>query len=87
MVYGDLRDYIFERLYRFHVAAYRLEAVLSEVDRYLGDVASRVHDALPPRLARAVCTALVGAVHQVLLDGGPYRSVGLVVAGGTLFMY
>ena len=28
MVYGDLRDVIFERLYRFHVQVARLELVL-----------------------------------------------------------
>lgn len=44
-----------------------------EVDRHLGEVCSRVHDALPPRLAKAVLQALVIALQQVLLDGGPYR--------------
>ncbi len=43
------------------------------MDRNLGDICGRVHDALPPRLARAVCIALVGAVQSVLLDGGPFR--------------
>jgi hypothetical protein len=43
------------------------------VDRLLGDICSHVHDALPPRLARAVCGALVAAVQSVVLDGGPYR--------------
>lgn len=44
-----------------------------EVDRLLGDICSHVHDALPPKLARAVCSALVSAVQSVLLDGGPFR--------------
>lgn len=73
LVYGELRDAIFEQLYRFHVQVSRLEAVLQEVDRHLGDICGRVHDALPPRLARGVCIALVGAVQSVLLDGGPFR--------------
>ncbi|KAL4439477.1 hypothetical protein ABPG77_008806 [Micractinium sp. CCAP 211/92] len=73
LVYGELRDIIFEQLYRFHVQVSRLEVVLQEVDRNLGDICGRVHDALPPRLARAVCIALVGAVQSVLLDGGPFR--------------
>lgn len=78
LVFTDLRDVIFERLYRFHVQSARLELVLQEVDRHLGDICSRVHDALPPRLARAVLQALVLALQQVLLNGGPYRlfSVG-----------
>ncbi|PSC73790.1 hypothetical protein C2E20_3044 [Micractinium conductrix] len=73
LVYGELRDVIFERLYRFHVQVTRLELVLQEVDAHLGDICGRVHDALPPRLARAVCAVLVGAVQSVLLDGGPFR--------------
>ncbi|PRW45372.1 hypothetical protein C2E21_5977 [Chlorella sorokiniana] len=73
VVFGDLRDVIFERLYRFHVQVSRLELVLQEVDRLLGDICGRVHDALPPRLGRAVCAALASAVQSVLLDGGPYR--------------
>jgi hypothetical protein len=51
-------------------------APMQEVDRLLGDICGRVHDALPPRLARAVCVALVAAVQSVLLDGGPYRWEG-----------
>ena len=44
-----------------------------EVDRHLGDICSRVHDALPPRLARATCAALSAALQSVLLEGGPLR--------------
>ncbi|EFN53089.1 hypothetical protein CHLNCDRAFT_137406 [Chlorella variabilis] len=73
LVFGELRDTIYERLYRFHVQVSRLEMVLQEVDRLLGDICSHVHDALPPKLARAVCSALVSAVQSVLLDGGPFR--------------
>ena len=139
LVYCELRECLFERLYRFHVQVTRLELVLQvgagvcfawpsnrrsirawcpycmpafflahfapvicrpllkslllqlplhyrpapappiqEVDRLLGDICGRVHDALPPRLARAVCVALVAAVQSVLLDGGPYRWGGWV---------
>lgn len=50
-----------------------------EVDAHLGDICGRVHDALPPRLARAVCAVLVGAVQSVLLDGGPFRWLAVAV--------
>ena len=73
VVYGELRDMIFEQLYRFHVSTSRLESVLQEADRHLGDLCSKSHDALPPKLAFAVATALVAAVQQVVLDGGPFR--------------
>lgn len=56
--------------------------LLQEVDRLLGDICGRVHDALPPRLGRAVCAALSAAVQSVLLDGGPYRWVGWRLLGG-----
>ncbi len=46
---------------------------MQDVDRHLGDVCTRVHDALPPRLARCVLHTLVLALQQVLLNGGPYR--------------
>ena len=52
-----------------------------EVDRLLGDICGRVHDALPPRLGRAVCAALSAAVQSVLLDGGPYRWAGWRLLG------
>lgn len=73
LVYGDLRDLLFERLYRFRASNARLELVLQQVDRRLGDVCSRVHDALPPRLARAACGTLCAALQSVMLDGGPLR--------------
>lgn len=73
LVYGDMRELIFERLYRFRVAVSRLEPVLQEVDRQLGEICAQAHDALPPRLARATLIALAAAVRQVLTDGGPYR--------------
>ena len=61
----------------------RLELVLTEVDRHLGELCGRVHDALPPRLARAVCAALVTAVQSVLLDGGPYRCAAAAAAAAA----
>jgi hypothetical protein len=73
LIFGGMRDIIFERLYRFHVSSARLEFVLQEVDRNLGELCSRAHDALPPHLARAIASALVAAIKFVLLDGGPWR--------------
>jgi len=73
LIFGGMRNIIFEQLYRFHVSSTRLEFVLQEVDRNLGELCSRAHDALPPHLARAIASALVAAIKFVLLDGGPWR--------------
>lgn len=69
VVYGDLRDVIFERLYRFHVQVARLELVL-QVRRmgwpYQVD-ASQLDGLLPSlRLVGSICGNCLACVFCVL---------------------
>lgn len=73
LICGHLREEIFSKLWRFSVAAQRINPILLKVDTCLGQMCQMLAPDMTSQLAHHICRALNAAVAHVLLDGGPVR--------------
>lgn len=73
LICGHLREEIFSNLWRFSVAAQRINPILLEVDSCLAQMCQMLAPDITSQLAQHICRALNAAVAHVLLDGGPVR--------------
>jgi len=74
IVFVNLREDIFTRLYRWHVSEARLAPVLARMNQLLGDIVSQLESVeLQRQVALQLLRDCVQSVLRVLLDGGQAR--------------